>query len=154
MYDALEIRDGAAADAALLQPPLCGDDLAAGATVQSSGQSMFVTFASDHAVEESGFAAAVSFAPFSPVACPGGCSGNGACNDAVGVCTCDDGWRGDACDVADTLCSGTVAIDADGAVISDGSGSTDYLAGMACEWTVTAPAGSVVQLAFDEFALE
>ena len=29
--------------------------------------------------------------------CPRGCSGNGAC--ALGICSCDLGWEGDACDI-------------------------------------------------------
>ena len=31
--------------------------------------------------------------------CKRNCMGNGACNKATGVCTCDEGWRGTDCSI-------------------------------------------------------
>lgn len=47
-------------------------------------------------------------APSYPVACPRGCDTHGTCNPTNGVCECDVGWQGAACDRSST-CGGSVA---------------------------------------------
>jgi hypothetical protein len=116
------------------------------APIKTNKGELTLTFDSASAMR-TGFAAS-----YTATKCPMGCSasvGHGTCDEATGVCTCNEGWRGDGCDIGYPVLSDSFesAASADswleirGATLSFGCGSVSgkaaVFAGAGARYAVT-----------------
>eukprot|EP00961_Rhodomonas_salina_P043987 590561-Rhodomonas_salina.1 len=81
---------------------------------------------------------AATCSPDSPLQAMLPCNGHGECNQAFGLCVCDEGWNGFNCSEPDTPCGGDVSLNIPAGSFTDGFLGENYADNLRCTWYISA----------------